>query len=170
MDKRRCRPQGRHARLGRGQCVVPRYSGTVAPCRVVQIMTPTCRLPARSKYLGNKDLGNCNKPEAGSFREAGRAGTKLVALRTTTCRTYSVWPEITCRLLQAGDLIDVPGVRPGQRFHRRLKRHGFSGQGARHGNHKTRSTVHPVFRAGVRPHSESSRGLRIAVVPVAKQG
>jgi len=118
--------------------VVPVTVVQVAPCRVVQIKTPDSDgYSALQVTFGNKDLGKLNKPQAGHFEKAGVApGTKLVELRIDDVSTYSVGQEITVDILQAGDFIDVTGVSRGKGFTGAMKRHGFKGQGASHGNHK----------------------------------
>ena len=118
--------------------VVPVTVVQVAPCRVVQIKTPDSDgYSALQVTFGNKDLGKLNKPEAGHFEKAGVApGTKLVELRIDDVSTYSVGQEITVDILQPGDFIDVTGVSRGKGFTGAMKRHGFKGQGASHGNHK----------------------------------
>ena len=118
--------------------VVPVTVVQVAPCRIVQIKTPDSDgYSALQVTFGNKDLGKLNKPQAGHFEKAGVApGSKLVELRIDDVSTYQVGQEITVDILQPGDFIDVTGVSRGKGFTGAMKRHGFSGQGASHGNHK----------------------------------
>jgi large subunit ribosomal protein L3 len=142
--------------------VVPVTVVQVAPCRVVQIKTPDSDgYSALQVTFGNKDLGKLNKPQAGHFEKAGVApGTKLVELRIDDVSTYSVGQEITVDILQPGDFIDVTGVSRGKGFTGAMKRHGFKGQGASHGNHKKHRSPGSVGQCAT--PSRVFRGLRMA--------
>jgi large subunit ribosomal protein L3 len=118
--------------------VVPVTVVKVAPCRVVQVKTPeTDGYSALQVTFGTKDPRKLNKPEAGHFDKAGVApGPQLVELRLEDVSGYTVGQELNVEVLEKGDFIDVTAVSRGKGFAGGMKRHGFSGQGASHGNHK----------------------------------
>ena len=86
--------------------------------------------------------------------------SKLVELRIDDVSTYSVGQEITVDILQPGDFIDVTGVSRGKGFTGAMKRHGFKGQGASHGNHKKHRSPGSVGQCAT--PSRVFRGLRMA--------
>src|SRR5690606_32687112 len=118
--------------------VVPVTVVKVAPCRVVQIKTPESDgYSALQVTFGTKDARKLNKPEAGHFEKAGVApGPKLVELRLEDVDGYTVGQELTVEILEKGEYIDVTAVSRGKGFAGAMKRHGFSGQNATHGNNK----------------------------------
>ena len=142
--------------------VVPVTVVKVAPCRVVQIKTPDSDgYSALQVTFGNKDPRKLNKPDAGHFEKAGVApGIKLVELRIDDVSPYAVGQEITVDILQPGDYIDVTGVSRGKGFAGVMKRHGFKGQGASHGNHKKHRAPGSVGQCAT--PSRVFRGLRMA--------
>jgi large subunit ribosomal protein L3 len=118
--------------------VVPVTVVKVAPCRVVQIKTPeTDGYSALQVTFGDKDPRKLNQPLAGHYEKAGVApGIKLVELRLDDVSTYTIGQELTVETLAKGEFIDVTAISRGKGFAGAMKRHGFSGQGASHGNHK----------------------------------
>jgi large subunit ribosomal protein L3 len=118
--------------------VVPVTVVKVAPCRVVQIKTPeTDGYSALQVTFGQKDPRKLTQPVAGHYEKAGVSpGVTLVELRLDDVSTYTVGQELTVDTLVAGELIDVTAISRGKGFAGGMKRHGFAGQGASHGNHK----------------------------------
>jgi large subunit ribosomal protein L3 len=142
--------------------VVPVTVVKVAPCRVVQVKTPeTDGYSALQVTFGTKDPRKLNKPEAGHFTKAGvDAGVALVELRLADVSGYTVGQELTVETLEKGDLIDVTAVSRGKGFAGGMKRHGFSGQGASHGNHKKHRAPGSVGQCAT--PARVFKGLRMA--------
>ncbi|HEX7094945.1 MAG TPA: 50S ribosomal protein L3 [Acidimicrobiales bacterium] len=142
--------------------VVPVTVVKVAPCRVVQVKTPeTDGYSALQVTFGRKDPRKLNKPEVGHFEKAGvEPGVKLVELRLDDVSNYQVGQEITVDVLSKGELVDVTAVSRGKGFAGGMKRHGFSGQGASHGNHKKHRAPGSVGQCAT--PARVFRGLRMA--------
>src|SRR5690606_31710051 len=76
-----------------------------------------------------------DSPLAGHFEKAGVAPKRhLAELRTTDAENYEVGQEITADIFTAGSKVDVTGTSKGKGYAGVMKRHGFRGQGASHGN------------------------------------
>lgn len=84
---------------------------------------------------GAIDPRKVNKPETGHFSKAGVTPRRhLVELRTADAGEYQVGQEITAEVFAAGQTVDVTGKTKGKGYAGVMKRHGFHGQGASHGN------------------------------------
>jgi large subunit ribosomal protein L3 len=142
--------------------VVPVTVVKVAPCRVVQIKTPEIDgYSALQVTFGQKAATKLNQPEAGHFAKAGVApGVKIVELRLDDVSGYTVGQEITVETLAKGEFIDVTAVSRGKGFAGGMKRHGFSGQGASHGNHKKHRAPGSVGQCAT--PARVFKGLRMA--------
>lgn len=142
--------------------VVPVTVVKVQPCRVVQIKTPeTDGYSALQVTFGAKDPRRLTQPVAGHYDKAGVApGVKLVELRLDDVSTYSVGQELNAETLAAGELVDVTAVSRGKGFAGGMKRHGFAGQGASHGNHKKHRAPGSVGQCAT--PARVFRGLRMA--------
>ena len=110
----------------------------VAPVRVVQVKTPESEgYAALQVTWGHRRANTLTRPEQGHFDKAGvDPGRRLVELRIDDISEYEVGQQLTCDLLQAGELVDATAVSKGKGFAGGMKRHNFKGQGASHGNHK----------------------------------
>lgn len=110
----------------------------VTPVRVVQVKTPeTDGYAAVQVTYGTQKAQRLTKPEAGHFAKAGvDPGKKLVELRLEDVNGHTVGQELGADLFAKGEKVDVTGVSKGRGFAGGMKRHGFKGQGASHGNHK----------------------------------
>ena len=87
---------------------------------------------------GAIDPRKVNQPESGHFEKAGVTPRRHVAeLRTSDAEEYQVGQELTAELFEDGSLVDVTGTTKGKGFAGVMKRHGFSGQEASHGNQAT---------------------------------
>lgn len=119
--------------------VVPVTVLRVSPCRVVQIKTPESDgYSALQVTYGAKDPDKLNNPERGHFEKADVApGRKLVELRLDDVSGYEVGQELGADVLEPGERVDVVAVSKGKGFAGGMKRHGFKGQKASHGAHKT---------------------------------
>jgi large subunit ribosomal protein L3 len=142
--------------------VVPVTVVKVQPCRVVQIKTPeTDGYSALQVTFGTKDPRKLTQPVAGHYDKAGvNPGVKLVELRLDDVSTYTVGQELNAETLAAGELVDVTAVSRGKGFAGGMKRHGFAGQGASHGNHKKHRAPGSVGQCAT--PARVFRGLRMA--------
>ncbi|MBK1784042.1 50S ribosomal protein L3 [Prauserella cavernicola] len=85
--------------------------------------------------FGAVDPRRVNKPKTGHFDKAGVTPRRFVAeLRTIDADSYEVGQEITAELFETGAVVDVTGTSKGKGYAGVMKRHGFKGQGASHGN------------------------------------
>ena len=86
---------------------------------------------------GAIDPRKVNQPEAGHFAKAGVNPRRHVAeIRTADADSYEVGQELGVEVLEVGALVDVVGTSKGKGFAGHMKRHGFSGVGASHGQHR----------------------------------
>ena len=86
---------------------------------------------------GAIDPRKVNKPEAGHFAKAGVTPRRHIAeIRTADAAEYSVGQELGVETLEVGSKIDVVGTSKGKGFAGHMKRHGFAGVGASHGQHR----------------------------------
>ena len=87
--------------------------------------------------FGDMDPRKVNKPDAGHFEKAGVAPRRhLVELRTADSVDYELGQEITTEVFEAGAKIDVTATTKGKGTAGVMKRHGFAGVGASHGQHR----------------------------------
>ncbi|EID53860.1 50S ribosomal protein L3 [Saccharomonospora xinjiangensis] len=85
--------------------------------------------------FGAIDPRRVNKPKTGHFEKAGVTPRRYVAeLRTADADAYEVGQEITAEVFADGTVVDVTGTTKGKGYAGVMKRHGFRGQGASHGN------------------------------------
>ena len=86
---------------------------------------------------GQIDPRKVTKPLAGHFEKAGVTPRRhVVELRTGDTSEYSLGQDVTVEVFEAGQKVDVVGTTKGKGFAGAMKRHGFSGVGASHGQHK----------------------------------
>ncbi|MEY4639337.1 MAG: hypothetical protein RLY13_335 [Actinomycetota bacterium] len=86
---------------------------------------------------GAIDPRKVNKPDAGHFAKAGVTPRRHIAeIRTADAAEYSVGQELGVETLEVGSKIDVVGTSKGKGFAGHMKRHGFAGVGASHGQHR----------------------------------
>lgn len=109
------------------------------PCHVVQIKDDdTDGYSAVQIAFGEISGKQVNEPAKGHFAKAGVEPTRhLVEIRVDDPAAYEIGQQITLSdVLAKGGLADVTGISKGKGFQGVMRRHGFSGQGAAHGNHK----------------------------------
>jgi large subunit ribosomal protein L3 len=109
------------------------------PCHVVQIKRiDTDGYSAIQIAFGDIKAKAVNAPIKGHFAKAGvEPARHLVEIRVDDPNGYQLGQEIKIGdVLSQGGLADVTGVSKGKGFQGVMRRHGFSGQGAAHGNHK----------------------------------
>ena len=78
-----------------------------------------------------------DKPTAGHFAKAGVNPRRFLAeIRTADAAEYSVGQELGVEVFEVGSKLDVVGTSKGKGFAGHMKRHGFAGVGASHGQHR----------------------------------
>lgn len=86
---------------------------------------------------GQIDPRKVTKPLAGHFEKAGVAPRRhVVEIRTSDAADYQLGQELSVEIFEAGQLVDVVGKTKGKGTAGVMKRHGFAGVGASHGQHK----------------------------------
>lgn len=123
--------------------VVPVTVVEAGPCVVTQIRTPeTDGYSAIQIAYGEIDSRKVKKPQAGHFKKAGTTPRRHVAeIRMADTSAYEVGQDITVELFQDVEFVDVTGTSKGKGFAGGMKRHGFAGQGAAHGNQASHRRV-----------------------------
>ena len=122
----------------------------VVPVTVVKAgpnVVTRIRTPERDGYsavqlaYGEINPRKVNKPLAGQFAAAGVNPRRHIAeLRLddeAAATEYEVGQELTADIFTEGSYVDVTGTSKGKGYAGVMKRHGFSGQGASHGNQAT---------------------------------
>ncbi|KAA9162922.1 50S ribosomal protein L3 [Amycolatopsis acidicola] len=111
--------------------------------------------------FGAIDPRKVNKPRTGHFDKAGVTPRRhVVELRTTDAGGYEVGQEITAEVFPAGSRVDVTGQSKGKGYAGVMKRHGFKGQGASHGNQAKHRA--PGSIGGCATPGRVFKGLRMA--------
>src|SRR3954454_23134662 len=123
----------------------------IVPVTVVSAQTNVVtqvRTPASDGYnaiqlaYGEVDGRKVTKPSAGHFAKAGVTPRRhLPEIRTADASQYTVWQELAPALFApgrsaAGEEVDVTGPSKGKVYAVVMKRHGFHGVGASHGDHR----------------------------------
>ncbi len=108
----------------------------VEPNRISQIKTvETDGYNAVQITAGKKKSSRVTKPEAGHFAKAGiEAGTKVCEFVTEDVASYALGSEIKVDIFEEGQIVDVSGITKGKGFAGVMKRYGFRGGDATHGN------------------------------------
>lgn len=116
--------------------VVPVTVVEAGPCVVTQIRTEeTDGYSAIQIAYGDIDPRKVNKPGTGHFNKAGVTPRRHVAeLRMDDTSAYEVGQEVTAAIFEGVTFVDVTGTSKGKGYAGAMKRHGFAGQGAAHGN------------------------------------
>lgn len=110
------------------------------PNRVTQVKTPKRDgYSAIQVTVGERRPNRVTQPMRGHFANANvEAGRGLWEFRVDAADTeaYAQGGEIKVDLFQAGQMVDVRGTSIGKGFAGVIKRHGFAGGRATHGNSK----------------------------------
>jgi large subunit ribosomal protein L3 len=108
----------------------------VEPNRVSQLKTvDTDGYNAIQITVGVKKASRVTKPEAGHFAKAQTpAGRNVAEFRLDETAELEVGSELKVDLFEAGQKIDVSGITKGKGFAGGMKRYGFRGGDATHGN------------------------------------
>ena len=113
------------------------------PCVITQIRTQeTDGYTAIQIAYGDIDPRKVKKPQAGHFNKAGVTPRRHVAeIRMDDVSGYELGQEITANIFDGITFVDVTGITKGKGFAGGMKRHGFAGQGAGHGNQASHRRV-----------------------------
>lgn len=123
--------------------VVPVTVVEAGPCVITQIRTQeTDGYTAIQIAYGDIDPRKVKKPQAGHFNKAGVTPRRHVAeIRMDNVSGYELGQEITANIFDGITFVDVTGITKGKGFAGGMKRHGFAGQGAGHGNQASHRRV-----------------------------
>ncbi|WP_438971764.1 50S ribosomal protein L3 [Methylophaga sp.] len=108
----------------------------VEPNRVSQLKTvDTDGYNAIQVTVGGRKTSRVTKPEAGHFAKAqAAAGRKVAEFRVEELNELELGAELKVDLFENGQQIDVSGITKGKGFAGVVKRYGFRGGDATHGN------------------------------------
>ena len=108
----------------------------VEPNRVSQLKTvETDGYSAVQVTIGSKKSSRVTKPQAGHFAKAESAsGHKVCEFTVDGESDLELGSEIKVSMFEAGQQVDVSGVTKGKGFQGPMKRYGFRGGDATHGN------------------------------------
>ena len=116
--------------------VVPVTVVEAGPCVVTQIRTvETDGYNAIQIAFGEIDPRKAKKPQVGHAKKAGATPRRHVAeIRMDDVSGYELGQDVTVDIFEGVSLVDVTGTTKGKGYAGAMKRHGFAGQGAAHGN------------------------------------
>jgi large subunit ribosomal protein L3 len=108
------------------------------PCVVVQVKTEeTDGYNAVQLGMDEKKPKRTTRPEMGHFYKAGVTPKKLVReFRAASAVTLQPGQEVGASVLEGATLLDVQGISKGKGFAGVMKRYGWGGGRASHGNSK----------------------------------
>jgi large subunit ribosomal protein L3 len=108
----------------------------VEPNRVSQLKTiETDGYNAIQVTIGSKKTSRVTKPQAGHFAKAeSAAGSKVCEFTVDSAAEVELGAELSVSIFETGQQIDVSGVTKGKGFAGVVKRYGFRGGDATHGN------------------------------------
>ncbi|GAA4284768.1 50S ribosomal protein L3 [Brevibacterium daeguense] len=110
---------------------------------------------------GEIDPRKVNKPTAGHFEKAGVTPRRhLVELRTADADEYTLGQELGADVFEAGTKVDVTANSKGKGTAGVMKRHGFAGVGASHGQHRNHRK--PGSIGGAATPGRVFKGMRMA--------
>ena len=116
--------------------VIPVTVVEAGPCVVTQIRTvETDGYNAIQIAFGEIDPRKAKKPQVGHAKKAGATPRRHVAeIRMDDVSGYELGQDVTVDIFEGVNLVDVTGTTKGKGYAGAMKRHGFAGQGAAHGN------------------------------------
>ena len=108
----------------------------VEPNRVSQLKTiDTDGYNAIQLTVGERKASRVTKPQAGHFAKAqAAAGRKVMEFRVDELNDLALGSELKVDIFEDGQKIDVSGLTKGKGFAGVVKRYGFRGGDATHGN------------------------------------
>ena len=123
--------------------VIPVTVVEAGPCVVSQIRTvETDGYNAIQIAYGEIDPRKVNQPLTGHFKKAGVTPRRHVTeIRMDDVSGYEVGQDVTVEIFNDIKFVDVTGTTKGKGYAGAMKRHGFAGQGAGHGNQAAQRRV-----------------------------
>lgn len=108
----------------------------VEPNRVSQLKTLDADgYNAIQVTVGERKASRVTKPQAGHFAKAQTAaGRKVAEFRLEDSAELELGAELKVDMFEAGQMIDISGITKGKGFAGVVKRYGFGGGDATHGN------------------------------------
>ena len=130
--------------------VIPVTVVEAGPVVVTQIRTPeTDGYSAIQIAYGDIDPRKMKKPQAGHFKKAGvNPRRHVVEIRMDDTSAYEVGQEFNATIFDGDTYVDVVGTTKGKGYAGAMKRHGFAGQGASHGNQAAHRRVGSIGACG----------------------
>ena len=145
-------------------------AGRLVPVTVVRVgtnvvtqvrSTDTDGYSAVQLAFGAIDPRKVTQPLRGHFAKAGVTPRRHVAeIRTSDSAEYTLGQELGVDTFEPGSLVDVVGTTKGKGTAGVMKRHGFHGVGASHGQHRNHRK--PGSIGGASSPSRVFKGLRMA--------
>jgi len=108
----------------------------VTPNRISQLKSvETDGYNAVQVTVGERKASRVSKPEAGHFAKAETAaGRSVCEFTVDSVEEFELGGEINVGIFEDGQVIDVSGITKGKGFAGGMKRYGFRGGDATHGN------------------------------------
>lgn len=108
----------------------------VEPNRISQLKTvETDGYNAIQVTIGERKASRVSKPQAGHFAKAeSAAGRSVSEFTVDSVDEYKLGSEVKVDIFEEGQAIDVSGITKGKGFAGVMKRYGFAGGDATHGN------------------------------------
>lgn len=111
--------------------IVPVTLVEAGPCYITQVKTEE-KDGYKALQLGFGEAKRLNKPQHGHLKELPPL-RHLREVRVSDLQGYEVGQKFDASLFSVGDLVDVTGISKGKGFAGVVKRHGFRGGPATHG-------------------------------------
>ncbi|KDS94418.1 50S ribosomal protein L3 [Dermabacter hominis 1368] len=142
--------------------IVPVTVVQAGPCVVTQVRSQDVDgYDAVQIAYGAIDPRKVTKPLKGHFEKAGVTPRRhLVELRTNDAAEYELGQEIDASIFEAGQKVDVVGTTKGKGNAGVMKRHGFAGVSASHGQHRNHRK--PGSIGGASTPARVFKGMRMA--------
>lgn len=142
--------------------IVPVTVVQAGPCVVTQVRSQDVDgYDAVQIAYGAIDPRKVTKPLKGHFEKAGVTPRRhLVELRTNNAAEYELGQEIDASIFEAGQKVDVVGTTKGKGNAGVMKRHGFAGVSASHGQHRNHRK--PGSIGGASTPARVFKGMRMA--------
>ena len=140
--------------------LVPVTVISAGPCTVTNVMTKE-RNGYSAVQLGYGDIKEkaLNKSLAGMFKKNNTPARRyLKEFRVKDVSTFQIGQEIKVDVFKPGDFVDVSGISIGKGFAGAVKRHGFRGGPATHGQSDKQRSVGSIGDQG---HQHVTKGHRM---------
>jgi large subunit ribosomal protein L3 len=129
----------------------------VGSCIVTQIKTDKID-GYTAVQIGSFTKKKINKPEKGHFKDLGQFGV-LKEFKAEDVENYNTGDKIDVSVFSEGDKVNVTGISKGKGFQGVVKRHGFAGGPASHGQKHTLRSPGSIGAGGIQ---RVFKGVRMA--------